>query len=84
MQHLMRDKAAHYKAMIKLGSCEIPRSASARATGSRNGPRNGQHWTFWLEDQLTIMGLAVGFSTPALGLEGMVLCSAAALSQQQP
>ena len=55
-----------------------------RATGSRNGPRNGQHWTFWLEDQLTIMGLAVGFSTPALGLEGMVLCSAAALSQQQP
>ncbi len=22
------------------------------------------------------MGLAVGFSTPALGLEGMVLCSA--------
>ena len=37
---------------------------------------------FWLQSQLTIMGLAVGFSTPALGLEGMVLCSAATLIQQ--
>ncbi len=34
--------------------------------------------------RLTIMGLAVGFSTPALGLEGMVLCSAATVIQQQP
>jgi len=38
---------------------------------------------FWLQSQLTIMGLAVGFSTPALGLDGMVLCSTATLTQQQ-